>query len=167
MIKFAIIDSDRPPPETKSGIVYTGKLELVSKNNNCGSEIRNTDNKTIVMKVALNEEQLSEIITEQGVEPHNLHLILYESVNAFPLNNEKGEMNNLTKGESLAKKYKLTKSEIGILESLALGLKYKDIAEKHFIALNTVKCHVSNIFRKFDVHNRTSAVSKYMAEILD
>ena len=52
----------------------------------------------------------------------------------------------------------LTKRELTILEALQTGLSNKQIAEKLFLAEETVKFHLTKIYRKLDVGNRTEAV---------
>lgn len=52
---------------------------------------------------------------------------------------------------------KLTKREIEILKLLVEGLFNKEIAYKLFISEKTVKNHVSNIFKKINVSDRTQA----------
>lgn len=51
----------------------------------------------------------------------------------------------------------LTKREIEVLKLLAEGLFNKEIAYKLLISEKTVKNHVSNIFKKLDVSDRTQA----------
>lgn len=51
----------------------------------------------------------------------------------------------------------LTKREMEVLCLIAEGMYNKEIAEKLFISEKTVKNHVSNIFRKIDVSDRTQA----------
>ena len=55
----------------------------------------------------------------------------------------------------------LTKSELEILEFLAKGLLYKEIADKKCISIETVKKHISNIYRKLQVNNKVEAVNKF------
>ncbi len=52
----------------------------------------------------------------------------------------------------------LTEREMEILLLLARGLTNQEIADRLFIALKTVKTHVSNILAKLEVHDRTQAV---------
>ncbi|MDN3437110.1 response regulator transcription factor [Planococcus sp. APC 3900] len=52
----------------------------------------------------------------------------------------------------------LTEREMEILLLLAGGLTNQEIANQLFIALKTVKTHVSNILAKLEVHDRTQAV---------
>ncbi|ANU09939.1 two-component response regulator [Planococcus antarcticus DSM 14505] len=52
----------------------------------------------------------------------------------------------------------LTERETEILLLLAAGLTNQEIADQLFIALKTVKTHVSNILGKLEVHDRTQAV---------
>jgi len=52
----------------------------------------------------------------------------------------------------------LTSRELDVLSLMAEGLKYKEIAERLFISLNTVRSHVKAIYGKLHVNNRTQAV---------
>ena len=45
-----------------------------------------------------------------------------------------------------------------VLELAAAGLSNREIAERLFVSLNTVKFHLRSIFSKLDVHNRVQAV---------
>ncbi|WP_417589355.1 response regulator [Owenweeksia hongkongensis] len=54
--------------------------------------------------------------------------------------------------------FKLTKRETEILEQLATGLNYNQIAENLFISPGTVRKHIENIYQKLQVHNKVEAV---------
>ena len=54
----------------------------------------------------------------------------------------------------------LTDREMEVLGQLAFGLKNKEIAEKLFISVGTIKTHVLKIYNKLDVRNRTEAITK-------
>ena len=56
-----------------------------------------------------------------------------------------------------AEDVELTKREQTILEALQTGRSNKQIAEKLFLAEQTVKFHLTNIYRKLGVSNRTEA----------
>ena len=65
---------------------------------------------------------------------------------------------------SLARRYvkksmidSLTKRELEILKLIAQGLLNKEIAAMLNISERTVKNHISNIFKKIDVSDRTQA----------
>ncbi len=51
----------------------------------------------------------------------------------------------------------MTNREIEVLKLIADGLINKEIAKKLFISEKTVKNHISNIFKKLDVNDRTQA----------
>lgn len=51
----------------------------------------------------------------------------------------------------------LTEREREILEAIAGGMANKEIADKLSISERTVKNHITNIFKKIDVHDRTQA----------
>jgi DNA-binding NarL/FixJ family response regulator len=53
----------------------------------------------------------------------------------------------------------LTPRELGVLQELAGGNKNRDIAERLFIAEETVKVHVKHIMEKLDAKDRTDAVA--------
>ena len=55
----------------------------------------------------------------------------------------------------------LTKREIEIIDLIIKGFSNKEIADKLFISLYTVKVHVKSIFEKLDVKNRTSIAYKF------
>ena len=54
--------------------------------------------------------------------------------------------------------HKLSAREIAVLSVVKKGCTNKEIAEKLFITESTVKAHMSSIFRKLNVKNRTEAV---------
>jgi DNA-binding NarL/FixJ family response regulator len=49
--------------------------------------------------------------------------------------------------------------ELEVLELMIAGLRNRDIAERLFISVRTVKFHVSNVLRKLDVDSRTAAIA--------
>jgi len=61
------------------------------------------------------------------------------------------------KGEAIERKGSLTKREYEILTLIADGLNNREIANTLFISEKTVKNHVSNIFKKIKVNDRTQA----------
>lgn len=54
----------------------------------------------------------------------------------------------------------LTKREIELLEHLAKGLSYDQIADNLIISSGTVRKHIENIYRKLQVNNKVEAVQK-------
>lgn len=54
----------------------------------------------------------------------------------------------------------LTPREKEILDLLAKGYLYKEVAEQLFISKGTVKKHIYNIYEKLHVQNRTEAINK-------
>lgn len=55
----------------------------------------------------------------------------------------------------------LSEREHAVLELLAQGLLYKEIADRLGIAVGTVKQHIHRIYEKLHVQNRTEAVNRY------
>lgn len=56
--------------------------------------------------------------------------------------------------------YNLTKRENEILEQLAKGYRYKEIADRFFLSIETVRSHVHHIYEKLQVSSRTDALNK-------
>lgn len=54
----------------------------------------------------------------------------------------------------------LSVREIEVLELISKGLSNKEIAEKLFISLSTVKTHINNIYKILEVKNRRDAIEK-------
>ena len=54
----------------------------------------------------------------------------------------------------------LTNRELEVLSLLGRGLRNKEVANRLFVSLETVKKHAVNIYRKLDVRNRQQAVVK-------
>jgi len=68
------------------------------------------------------------------------------------------EFNRVTMNEKeKSDENSLTSREIEVIELIAEGLINKEIAKKLFISEKTVKNHVSNIFKKLNVSDRTQA----------
>jgi DNA-binding NarL/FixJ family response regulator len=62
--------------------------------------------------------------------------------------------------------YELSHQEIKVLKCLTQGLSNKDISEKMYLSMGTVKNYVSTIYSKLNVKNRSSAITKAMEESL-
>lgn len=56
--------------------------------------------------------------------------------------------------------FKLSKREIDVLELIIQGISNKEIAQTLYISEHTVKNHLSNIFRKLSVKDRSQAIAK-------
>ena len=54
----------------------------------------------------------------------------------------------------------LTKREREILDLLAAGFRYKEIAAKLFLSIETVRSYIRDIYSKLHVHSRTDALNK-------
>lgn len=57
---------------------------------------------------------------------------------------------------------RLTPREREIVEALARGCPYKEIADRCGISLSTVRTHLQHIYEKLQVDNRTEAVVKFL-----
>jgi DNA-binding NarL/FixJ family response regulator len=55
---------------------------------------------------------------------------------------------------------KLSEREREILNLLSQGLRYKEIAGKLFLSVETIRTHIRNIYEKLHVNSRTEALNK-------
>ena len=58
----------------------------------------------------------------------------------------------------------LSPRECDVLESLAKGASYKEIADQLSLTIETIRMNVKHLYSKLHVHSRTEAVAKYMAQ---
>lgn len=56
----------------------------------------------------------------------------------------------------------LTKKELEVLSSLAMGRTNKEIAREMEVSQNTIKFHVRNVYEKLSVRNRGEAIALYL-----
>ncbi|HVV01427.1 MAG TPA: response regulator transcription factor [Verrucomicrobiae bacterium] len=57
---------------------------------------------------------------------------------------------------------KLSKREREVLDRLAEGMPYKEIADILSVSIDTVRMHIKGIYGKLHVHSRGEAVAKYL-----
>jgi DNA-binding NarL/FixJ family response regulator len=56
--------------------------------------------------------------------------------------------------------HNLTPRELEMLEQIASGSSYEQVADSKGISYGTVRKHLENVYRKLDVHNKLEAVNK-------
>lgn len=56
----------------------------------------------------------------------------------------------------------LSTREIEVLHALSEGLQFKNIADKLFVTIDTVRFHTKNIYKKLQVNSKLGAVKKYL-----
>ena len=55
---------------------------------------------------------------------------------------------------------RLTSREQEIVDLLSQGFRYKEIADRLFLSVETVRTHIRNIYEKLQVNSRTEAINK-------
>lgn len=68
------------------------------------------------------------------------------------------DRNDISTLQALKIDFQLTDRETEVLEGIWEGLTNQELADKLFISLNTIKYHISNLYVKLDVKNRTQAL---------
>lgn len=98
--------------------------------------------------------------------PEMFHRSIYQAMEGgSPLNPAiaRKTLKLIARGETNKTKkidYGLTKREREILQLLANGLSYEQIAINLFISKGTVRKHIENLYRKLDVNNKVDAINK-------
>jgi DNA-binding NarL/FixJ family response regulator len=59
--------------------------------------------------------------------------------------------------------YGFTRREQDVIHLLTQGLQYQEIARQLYVSYHTVKNHVTNIYRKMEVRNRSELMAKYQS----
>jgi DNA-binding NarL/FixJ family response regulator len=59
---------------------------------------------------------------------------------------------------------KLSNREREVLEHLARGVPYKEIASSLSVSIDTIRAHIKGIYGKLHVHSRGEAVAKYLRQ---
>jgi len=67
-------------------------------------------------------------------------------------------------GAGAAAGERLTPREQGVLEALARGAAYKEVADTLALSLDTVRWHIKHIYAKLHVHSRGAAVAAYRGQ---
>ncbi|MBK9421896.1 MAG: response regulator transcription factor [Flavobacteriales bacterium] len=95
-------------------------------------------------------------------EPEALHAAIHEiRAGGSPMSSAIARMvvaSFQTEVQTKIHDHKLTEREKGILDQLATGLMYKEIAAKSEISTETVRKHVRNIYEKLQVGSRMEAI---------
>lgn len=65
-------------------------------------------------------------------------------------------------GKSSKETENLSEREMEILSSVAKGFQDREIAEKYFLSVKTVRTHLRNIYKKLHVRSRTEAALVYL-----
>jgi DNA-binding NarL/FixJ family response regulator len=76
------------------------------------------------------------------------------------ISSQKTEQKPFKINEQAAKSLDLSMRELDILEQLGKGHSDQEIADKLFISVNTVKKHLSSIYKKLNVSRRSRASKK-------
>jgi two-component system, response regulator PdtaR len=70
----------------------------------------------------------------------------------IPIDLNKENINKLIKNE-------LTQKEFEVLKGLYEGKNNQQLADEHFVSVNTIKTHIKNIFEKLDTHTRSETIA--------
>ena len=122
----------------------------------------------IVLTMSMEPEWLDAIFDagasgtiSKATHPAALATLVRETVNGNVLHIYKGrDSAGLRPNAAAAERCPLTSRELEVLQLVAAGSTNGEIAQKLWVTEQTVKFHLSNVYRKLDVGNRTEA-SRY------
>ena len=128
----------------------------------CLDEIRRRHPKTkVVMLSASANQELIEAALRRGASAYVVKTVNPDDLPATLRQALEGNIHTAVGGEENeragAKALGLTERELTILGALARGLSNDEIAKEFWVAPQTVKFHLTNIYRKLGVKNRTEA----------
>ena len=132
----------------------------------CGIDIH-FENKLLGTISLFREEKdpdfkLKDLIYLELIRKHSANQ-LYKLLEINKLNKEINLKLNKMR-DSYSNDYGLTTREREVIKLVLLGKSNKEISEKLFISINTVKKHLTHIFRKTEVKNRKVLFSKFLTE---
>jgi len=101
-------------------------------------------------------------------KPERIHRAIFEAIeggSAMSPSIALKALNLIKRATPVIKKeipveHNLTPREIEMLEQIASGLSYEQVADNKGISYGTVRKHLENVYRKLDVHNKLEAVNK-------
>jgi DNA-binding NarL/FixJ family response regulator len=105
-----------------------------------------------VVKAALNRGASAFIV--KHIDPRDLAAAVRQAIEGAVFQ----PLGLLENGNGSTNDADLSKRELTILQALQSGLSNKQIAKELFLAEQTVKFHLTNIYRKLGVNSRTEAV---------
>ena len=132
---------------------------------------------TAAMRTSLTVDEASKMLHTLASDGH-LELRMEEGVMAYALSepgrqgwgkgsaSSPGAESGETSGRFVAQERledPLSERELEVLQHVGKGLSNQEIADKLFLSAGTVKRHMSNIYQKLDVRNRTQAIERARA----
>jgi len=116
----------------------------------------------VVMLSGIDDPELIEAALRQGassfvvkdINPRDLASAIRRAANGTVVQTLGSEG---TSEETAAAEAGITDGELRVLRALAQGLSNKQIARELFVTEQTVKFHLTNVYRKLEVSNRTEA----------
>lgn len=90
----------------------------------------------------------------------SLIFLFVGSLVGLRLNNKKKKLNQKNYSITSQSNELLSDRELEVLLLMAQGHTNQQIADQLFVSINTTKTHLSNIYSKLNVENRTQAVSE-------
>lgn len=106
----------------------------------------------MVVKAALNRGASAFIV--KHIDPRDLAAAVRQAIEGAVFQ----PLGLLENGNGNGQEVELSKRELTILQALQSGLSNKQIAKELFLAEQTVKFHLTNIYRKLGVNSRTEAM---------
>lgn len=119
----------------------------------------------VMLSASENQKQIAEALDAgasayigKRINPEDLASALRQVVAGVVYQRAAGTVEEQVAAAGTSEGDELTKRERTMLEAVARGLSTKAISRELWISEKTVKFHLTNIYRKLGVHNRTGAM---------
>lgn len=156
-VDIAMFDINLP---SMSGIDCIRKLKMVQPKTQC--MILTVYDKPDIIFDALKAGAISYLLKSTPVEKI-IEAITEVSIGGSPISSQIArKVIEVFAIKQNANEYfqELTRREQELLEQLSKGYRYKEIADKLYISLDTVRTHIRNIYEKLQVNSRAEALKK-------
>ena len=67
----------------------------------------------------------------------------------------------------IAKTHKLSDAEVALIPDVLFGYSNRELAERHFVSVETIKSHLKHIFHKTETRGRSQFVSKFFQPTIE
>lgn len=143
----------------KSGIDYVSQMKRMSKNTLfiMLTSLEDTDSIFSSLKAGA-----VGYLTKTTQPSKILDAILEAYNGGSPMSSQiaRKVVSSFNKTDNNSELLKLSQREQEIIDLLAQGFRYKEIADKLYLSTETVRTHIRNMYEKLQVNSRTEAINK-------
>ncbi len=145
-------------------IAYAALYELRGNHEKAISNLieamETASDENLIIQFVFNSNIINDITKDLLTEVYKIQVTTNTKISKEFISKLKFAIENKEKRKKIHAASELNPREIETLKLIAEDLMNKEIADKLFLSLNTVKTRLKNIFLKLEVDSRTKAVAK-------